>query len=361
MPNTLLWDVTKKCNLRCLHCYNASKYFQPFEGVVRPPRDELTTSEALHAIEVIRHGGFSHIHLLGGEPLARPDLPQIIHAATERGLRVTMNSNGLLLTPPLLAELDKAGCTQIAFSLDGGDADSHDFVRGHGTFDRTVSNIRMACDYIQSTHSHLTCVICCVITQRNLDTLVQLPALASSLGVSLVDLTGYYAEGYGKTNSAILNVDAYTMLQHVEAVVRNAWVHHPNIRLQIDMRPRMARYLNLRYGHLGVRVSVTFEFADCAAGTRLWILEADGHLHPCGCMSVSYGQPALQAGGVQLEWIDIRNITEWNQVAKSEYACSFLRFKSTPAIYSKLKTCHDCPVDTQGICHPDLPLISVPT
>jgi len=72
---TILWDITSKCNLRCRHCYNADKYFSNKEYPV------LNTPQISAVLKKLSLSGFNHIHLLGGEPLVRQDIWDIIREA----------------------------------------------------------------------------------------------------------------------------------------------------------------------------------------------------------------------------------------------------------------------------------------
>ena len=87
----MVWNCTRRCNLKCRHCYSDSG--------CGAAADELTTDEARRLIDDIASFGCPAILFSGGEPCLRPDLVELVALARERGLRVTLSTNGTLVTP----------------------------------------------------------------------------------------------------------------------------------------------------------------------------------------------------------------------------------------------------------------------
>src|SRR5512142_3154726 len=94
------WNVTKACNLTCLHCYRDAG---------QKLADELDTAEGKKLIREIANSGFRILILSGGEPLLRPDIFELIAEAKACGLRAVLGTNGTMLTPPTIRRLKKAG------------------------------------------------------------------------------------------------------------------------------------------------------------------------------------------------------------------------------------------------------------
>jgi len=110
---------TRRCNLRCLHCYSASG---PEE------RDLLPPSTFERAISDARSEGFRVASFSGGEPTLYKALPQLLRHAHDCGMHTTVTSNGMLLNAARLQQL--AGATDVlAISLDGI-PESHNRMRG---------------------------------------------------------------------------------------------------------------------------------------------------------------------------------------------------------------------------------------
>ncbi|MBF0158552.1 MAG: heme d1 biosynthesis radical SAM protein NirJ [Magnetococcales bacterium] len=134
----VVWNVIRRCNLQCHHCYSAS--------ADRDFSDELTTAEALRVIDDLAAMPVAAIIFSGGEPLLRQDLLVLVAAARSHGLYVALSSNGLLLADETMADqVAAAGFDYVGISLDGLEA-HHDQIRGQtGAFRQTVQGIRHAC------------------------------------------------------------------------------------------------------------------------------------------------------------------------------------------------------------------------
>ena len=65
MTKSLHWDITKNCNLRCKHCYNAEKYFNEQSDVYI--ENEMNLEQCIRTVECFSSASFGHIHFLGGE------------------------------------------------------------------------------------------------------------------------------------------------------------------------------------------------------------------------------------------------------------------------------------------------------
>lgn len=133
-PFVLVWEVTRACDLACDHCRaNAHPGRHPAE---------LTTAEGKRLLDRARAFGEGQLVVLsGGDPLARPDLLELVEYGTEIGLRMTLTPSGTSsLTPEVVADLADAGVRRLALSLDGASAEAHDDFRGEpGSFEQTVA------------------------------------------------------------------------------------------------------------------------------------------------------------------------------------------------------------------------------
>ncbi len=126
--------MTRRCNLKCIHCYSSSRNI--------PYRDEMTTEEGKALIADLASFGSPVILFSGGEPLIRKDLPELAQFAVDRGMRAVISTNGTLLTPDRIRTFREIGLSYIGVSLDGL-KETHDSFRGvPGTFERTIRGIR---------------------------------------------------------------------------------------------------------------------------------------------------------------------------------------------------------------------------
>jgi radical SAM protein len=134
------WEITRACDLACRHCRASAV----------PDRDpgELSTDEGLLLLQRLAAFGdpLPHLVLTGGDPLKRGDLFDLIQAAQQGGLRVSVAPSATpLLTENVLRRLHKAGIDAISVSLDGSTVESHDAIRAiPGTYERTLAAARVA-------------------------------------------------------------------------------------------------------------------------------------------------------------------------------------------------------------------------
>lgn len=129
----VVWNVTKACNLRCIHCYASADN--------NPAENELTLEEGLRLLEDLAQFGCPVVLFSGGEPLVRPDILDLIHKAVSLGLRAVLSTNGTLIDEALAKELKKLGLSYVGISLDGI-GEVHDRFRvSKGCFEKVVRAI----------------------------------------------------------------------------------------------------------------------------------------------------------------------------------------------------------------------------
>lgn len=132
VPDHLYVELTNRCNLSCTHCYLSAS---------PGGTDVLDTTLIKRALrEFADLGGYS-VALSGGEPLLHPDWAAILSDATSMNLSVTVVTNGILLTPRTIDTLVEHRAT-IAVSIDGAKAETHDAVRGAGSFGKVDTGLR---------------------------------------------------------------------------------------------------------------------------------------------------------------------------------------------------------------------------
>ncbi|ROR29525.1 heme d1 biosynthesis radical SAM protein NirJ [Inmirania thermothiophila] len=117
----VIWNLIRRCNLRCSHCYTASAD-RDFAG-------ELGTAEALAVVDDLAAMRVPALILSGGEPLLRPDLMRIVARAKAAGIYVGLSTNGTLVDAAWVERLAGSGLDYVGISLDGLEA-THDRIRG---------------------------------------------------------------------------------------------------------------------------------------------------------------------------------------------------------------------------------------
>jgi 12,18-didecarboxysiroheme deacetylase len=130
----VVWNMTRRCNLRCIHCYSSS--------ADRLYPDELTTAEARAMMDDLAAFGSPVLLFSGGEPLMRPDLPDLLRYAVGRGMRAVISTNGTLITREHADVFRDIGLSYVGVSLDGMEP-THDRFRGRtGAFQAALAGLR---------------------------------------------------------------------------------------------------------------------------------------------------------------------------------------------------------------------------
>lgn len=137
-PFILELELTRRCNLRCVHCY-AHADDQPFSG-------ELSTDEIVAVLTEGQRIGIRELSLTGGEVMLHDDFFAIIDEGIRRDYGVRFVTNATLLTRALLAELCQRPIKLITISLDGISPASHERIRGRGNHAAALSAIEQLKD-----------------------------------------------------------------------------------------------------------------------------------------------------------------------------------------------------------------------
>ena len=134
----VVWNVTKKCNLSCAHCYiNAVG-----EEESETDTGELTTREAMGMIEDLAAIKAPMLAFSGGEPLLRNDIYELNVYAMKLGLRTILSTNSTLITREVAKKIKEAGFVYVGVSLDGSE-EAHDRFRGaRGAFEKSLQGLR---------------------------------------------------------------------------------------------------------------------------------------------------------------------------------------------------------------------------
>ncbi len=130
----VVWNVTRRCNLHCMHCYSSSRNIEY--------SDELSTKEGYALIDDLAQFGAPVILFSGGEPLMRKDLLDLASYATKSGVRAVISTNGTLINRDVARDLKKVGLSYVGVSLDGLRPTNDKFRGVQGSFDRALEGIR---------------------------------------------------------------------------------------------------------------------------------------------------------------------------------------------------------------------------
>jgi pyrroloquinoline quinone biosynthesis protein E len=205
-PLGMLAELTHRCPLHCPYCSN------PVELATRA--DELTTSQWLDVLDAARDIGVLQVHMSGGEPLARPDLPSLVSRATDLGCYVNLVTSGLGLAKERLADLTDRGLAHVQLSVQGADAAQADRIAGARAHHHKIA----AAQLVKEADLPLTVNV--VLHKQNHD-VGALIALAERMGADRLELANTQYYGWALRNRAALMPTA-AQLAAAEPVVRAA-------------------------------------------------------------------------------------------------------------------------------------------
>ena len=173
---TIYFYLTEGCNLRCRHCW-----LEPPHQSEKRQYPALDPALFRHILQQARPLGLSSVKLTGGEPLMHPQIGEILETLRNGKLRFTVETNGVLCTPELAQDLLRSGLYHISVSLDGADADTHEWVRGvKGCFVSAVDGIK------NLVAAGIRPQVIMTLMRRNVDQIEAVVRLAESLRCSSV-------------------------------------------------------------------------------------------------------------------------------------------------------------------------------
>jgi len=189
IPSRIYVDVTNACPLQCLHCCSASGESYP---------DELTVAEIMDIIDQTAEMSIRNIVFSGGEPMLRRDLFDILEYARSKALSITLLTNGMLIDRDSAETFAEMGI-RVKLSIDGVTDVSHDFLRGDGSFERTVEALMLLRSAgVENRSVHFT-------THRmNFDDLMQLPEFLPSVGIRNVVVGTIKPSGRAREHEPLL-------------------------------------------------------------------------------------------------------------------------------------------------------------
>ena len=263
VPHVVAWNLTRRCNLECAHCYISAGPSEAADG-------ELSTDECLRiADEILELNPAPLFILSGGEPLLRDDLTTIASHAVRRGATVVVGTNGTLLTDDRIAALKDAGITGVAVSVDSLEPRRHDnFRHGHGAFYATAAALERLLKH------RLDFIIQTTVTKGNRTELRGLVDWAAEQGA--VSFNAYFLVATGRgAHLSDLTPDEYesTLVELVE--------HHRRHLGRMMVRAKCAPHF-MRLVHQLVPDSPVLSYETrCPCGTQYCRITPDGKLTPC--------------------------------------------------------------------------------
>jgi radical SAM protein with 4Fe4S-binding SPASM domain len=297
-PHACIWEITRRCNLRCLHCENECG-----EASSR----ELSLEQIRGVGRELVQLGTRKIDVTGGEPLMHPRWDSICRDLAALGLRLSLITNGTLLDSDTLERAIDAGVVAFGISLDGRQA-THDGIRvrpgpGPSPWRQTVAAIERASARAETV----------VITAVNRRNLAELPALRDHLiGMGVRRWQVQLVVPMGRAlESPVPLVIAPGDLEFLTAFLAEARAHHQT--LAIDVTDTIG-YFTERETRLRGSPDAPGFWTGCQAGIRAVAITYDGRVRGCSLLP-----PEFDAGDLHDEPMS----TIWNDPDRFTYSTRF--------------------------------------
>jgi len=256
-PLIMGWELTLACNLRCNHCASSA-------GKARD--NELTTEESLKICDQFPALLVREVDFTGGEPLLRPDWPEIAMYLKDLGITTKILTNGIALNARIVSKIKEVGISGVGVSLDGLEH-THDQIRGYpGSFSHVMKSIDLLLD------ENISLTIITTVSNMNIDELPEIHDMLGSKGVKRWRVQPLIPFGRGSKG---LNLNEYDYLKLEDFVHR--WGPDPGDRgVELICSDGLAYFDKTDL--------IDLPWLGCSAGITSCGIASDGKIK--GCLSL---------------------------------------------------------------------------
>ncbi len=267
VPYLISWNLTRRCNLRCRHCYIDASRAMP---------GELSTDEALRVLDEIADiSPAAMLILTGGEPLMREDLETIVARAATLGMTVVLGTNATALTFDRAGTLAQQGLAAVGISLDSLVASRHDDFRGQpGAWQAAVAGIESA------RRAGLDVQIQMTLTRDNLEELPQVVDFTRDAGAKVLTVFFLVCTGRGQELVDLTPEEYEGALRFLVEQPSNA----------VMIRPRCApTFRRVLAQTRPDSILLKSDAGRCLAGRNYCRITPDGQVTPCPYLPLTAG------------------------------------------------------------------------
>ncbi len=322
-PKWIAWEITRRCNLRCVHCRSSSE--MEIKG-----HPDFSTSEAFRMLDDIAGYAKPVVVLSGGEPLVREDVFDIARYGNDKGLRMCLATNGTLVTDEVCEKIKSSGIRIVSMSLDGSTAAVHDNFRNEkGAFEGTLNAARLF------KKKGIEFIINSSFTGRNQEDIPAVYRLAKELGATAWYMFMIVPTGRGEDiMSELISKEDYEKIldwhfgmekDEQDLLVRPTCApHYYRVVLQkskeagSDFKRR-----TLKFSTGGAK--------GCLAGQLICMIDVDGNVLPCSYFPKPAGNMKEQS---------FRDIWENSELFKD--LRDFKRYKGKCGSCEYINVCGGC-------------------
>ncbi len=262
-------DVTSKCNLRCKHCrVNEIGY-------------DMTLNEIEEVFNKLTDFKPRGVFISGGEPLIRDDIVEIVRKSKKLAPVTILNTNSLLLTENKLKELVDSGLNYIQVSVDGIE-EQHDYIRGKGTYKKTIEKMKMINEYSDQIKLHISSVV----SQKNIDYMEEFARQIleiENINVQILGFKRFIPNNVLKDSAALGKNGLKKLYKNLELLQKK---YKEKTTIVSDMP--MKNVFNEKRA-IEVMKKYNLSCVGCSAGVNGISIRNDGTVTPCTLLYISCG------------------------------------------------------------------------
>jgi len=204
-PRWLLAELTYACPLQCPYCSNPLDYASY--------KSELSTDDWKRVFSEARKMGAVQLGLSGGEPLTRPDLPELVRYARELGYYTNLITSGYGMDEAIVLELKTAGLDHIQVSIQASTQELNDHIAGTASF----GHKKQVAHWVKQ-HGY-PMVLCVVLHRENIHQMPDILAMAEELGADYLELANTQYYGWAHLNRDLL-LPTKAQFEQAEAIAQ---------------------------------------------------------------------------------------------------------------------------------------------
>lgn len=189
-PLKAQWKITNRCNIKCKHCYEGEKNMK-----------QLNDEQIAVVFDKLINSAIQQLTITGGEALLVNNLAGYVRRCLDRGIRVNLFTNGILLNSFIdeLGDVTNKKYLTFEVSIDGS-KNEHNYIRGEGNYEKTTANIMYA---TKRGYKVITNTVINGITKKSI---VQMMNDLRDMDVSMIQLSNLMLKGWAKENINELNI-----------------------------------------------------------------------------------------------------------------------------------------------------------
>ncbi|QPJ62934.1 MAG: radical SAM protein [Candidatus Nitronauta litoralis] len=270
---SISWNLTKRCNLNCDHCYLDADFRGGFKS------DELSTEECYRVIDQIAQvNPNAFLILTGGEPLLRPDIYDIVRYAADRKFMVVLGTNGTMINHDNAKKIKEAGAHGVGISIDSMEPGKHNQFRG---VDRAWEQSMAAFDILNEVGVDF--LIQMSVSDMNYKEIPAVVEFSERIGAVAFNLYFLVCTGRGQGNTDISN-EAYE--EALKLLYQEQMKYKGRLMINSKCAPQYKRVV---YENDPESVYQRTYSGGCPAGTHYSRISPEGDLTPCPFIAESVG------------------------------------------------------------------------